>query len=136
MESESKANAVSAASAELGQLNSFSCNDCGENFGTQDDAIEHAEKSGHTSLKARKEKAPRTKEELQAAHEALIAKSKVRHAEEEKQDKINQKRNEVRRAILTLCVILNVPSGDSKEIYQGFARCQGRYGKEAAPERS
>jgi hypothetical protein len=76
---------------------SLACNECGKKFRSQAQAEFHASKSGHVDFsESTEEIAPLTEEEKKARLEELRQKLAAKRALQSEQDKLDQKRNEVR----------------------------------------
>lgn len=110
---EIKASATTAAEDEEGpalkpgeQPRSLVCNDCGKKFRSQAQAEFHASKSQHVDFsESTEEIAPLTEEEKKAKLEELRQKLAAKRAVQSEQDKIDQKRNEVRGFALVLSLL-------------------------------
>lgn len=118
---------------------SLACNECGKKFRSQAQAEFHASKSGHVDFsESTEEIAPLTEEEKKARLEELRQKLAAKRALQAEQDKVDQKRNEVRafsQPTLTSPTD-SFGTGNSTEEHQRIARHQGRTGEETGDEGS
>lgn len=118
---------------------SLACNECGKKFRSQAQAEFHASKSGHADFsESTEEIAPLTEEEKKAKLEELRQKLAAKRAAQAEQDKLDQKRNEVRAfcQLTSSSPTDNFGTGNPTEEHQRIARHQGRAAAETDDEGS
>lgn len=118
---------------------SLACNECGKKFRSQAQAEFHASKSGHVDFsESTEEIAPLTEEEKKARLEELRQRLAAKRAVQTEQDKLDQKRNEVRAFCQprSTSPTDSFGTGNPTEEHQRIARHQGRAAEKTDDEGS
>ena len=103
IEEESKGSGSAVPTITDDAARSLKCDDCGKMFRNTAEAEFHASKTQHENFsQSTEEIAPLTEEEKKAKLEALKQKLAAKRAGQTEQDKLDQKRNEVRLMYLAV----------------------------------